>query len=64
MPLEEFKREYGVEYARLKESGELKRYLVDVPSQPMTLASKVLGFSLIFIGLTLLVMMVLGIAGI
>ena len=63
MPLEEFKREYGVEYARLKESGELDRYLVDAPSRPMTFGSKVLGFSLVFIGLALLVMMVLGLAG-
>jgi cytochrome b subunit of formate dehydrogenase/nitrate/TMAO reductase-like tetraheme cytochrome c subunit len=64
MPFEEFKREYGVEYARLKESGELERYLVDAPSQPMTFGSKILGFSLVFIGLALLVMMVLGLAGI
>ncbi len=63
MPLEEFKREYGVEYARLKESGELERYLVDVPSQPMTLGSKVLGFSLIFIGVALLIMVLDGLIG-
>jgi cytochrome b subunit of formate dehydrogenase len=60
MPLEEFKREYGVEYDRLKESGELESYLVDAPSRPMTLSSKVLGFSLMFIGLTLLIMMATG----
>ena len=60
MPLEEFKREYGVEYDRLKESGELESYLVDAPSRPMTLGSKILGFSLMFIGLALLIMMATG----
>lgn len=63
MPLEEFKREYGVEYNRLKESGELMRYLVEAPSQPMALGSKVLGFSLVAVGLALLVMMAIGIGG-
>ena len=63
MPLEEFKREYGVEYDRLKESGELERYLIDAPSRPMTLGSKVLGFSLVAVGLALLVIMATGIGG-
>jgi cytochrome b subunit of formate dehydrogenase len=63
MPLEEFKREYTVEYERLMETGQLQHYLVDTPSRPMTLGSKILGFSLVAIGLALLVMMVIGFSG-
>jgi cytochrome b subunit of formate dehydrogenase len=60
MPLEEFKREHLVEYNRLIEQGELSKYLVDAPSQPMTLASKVLGFTLMGCGLVLLIMVMNG----
>jgi predicted CXXCH cytochrome family protein len=63
MPLEEFKREYAVEYCRLTKSGQLQSCLVDSPSRPMTLGSKILGFSLVAIGLALLVLMVIGFAG-
>jgi cytochrome b subunit of formate dehydrogenase len=63
MPLEEFKREYGVEYARLVETGELKQHLVDAPSRPLTLGSKIVGFSLVAVGLALLVMMAIGLSG-
>jgi cytochrome b subunit of formate dehydrogenase len=63
MPLEEFKREYTVEYDRLAEAGQLQSCLVDAPSRPMTFGSKLLGFSLIAIGLALLVMMAIGIGG-
>ncbi len=63
MPLEEFKREYAVEYARLVETGELKQHLVDAPSRPLTLGSKVVGFSLVAVGLALLVMMAIGFSG-
>jgi cytochrome b subunit of formate dehydrogenase/nitrate/TMAO reductase-like tetraheme cytochrome c subunit len=63
MPLEEFKREYGVEYARLAESGELRNYLVEAPSRPLTLGSEALGFALVAIGLALFVMMAIGIGG-
>ncbi len=63
MPIEEFKREYGVEYQRLAETGQLEKYLVDAPARPMTLASKLLGFTLVAIGLALLVMMVDGFIG-
>ena len=63
MPLEEFKCEYAVEYARLQKSGELQHYLVDAPSQPLTLGSKILGFALVAIGLALLVMMAIGFGG-
>jgi cytochrome b subunit of formate dehydrogenase len=63
MPLEEFKREYAVEYARLVKTGQLQSYLVEAPSRPMTLGSKILGFSLVAIGLALLVVMAIGIGG-
>jgi len=61
--LEEFQREHTVEYDRLVKTGELKRYLVDAPSRPMTLGSKILGFTLITIGLILLVLVVVGFFG-
>jgi cytochrome b subunit of formate dehydrogenase len=63
VPLEEFRREHGLEYKRLVESGELSRHLVDAPSQPMTLGSKILGFALIAFGLMLLVLVVIGVVG-
>jgi cytochrome b subunit of formate dehydrogenase len=60
MPLEEFKREHLVEYNRLVASGELQKFLVDAPSQPLTRASKVLGFTLMACGLLLLAMVING----
>jgi cytochrome b subunit of formate dehydrogenase len=60
MPLEEFKREHMLEYRRLAEQGELDKYLVDAPSRPMTRASKLLGATLILIGLALLVLVLIG----
>jgi len=54
MSLDHFRREHAVEYQRLVDSGELDKVLVDAPSPAMTLGSKVLGFSLIAIGLLLL----------
>jgi thiosulfate reductase cytochrome b subunit len=64
VPLEEFRREHALEYKRLLESGELQRYLVDAPSRPLTLGSKVLGFTLIAIGLILLVAVLAGWMGV
>jgi cytochrome b subunit of formate dehydrogenase len=61
--LEEFKREHAAEYKRLVESGELEKRMVDVPSRPMTIGSKILGFTLITIGLTLLVLVIIGYTG-
>jgi cytochrome b subunit of formate dehydrogenase len=58
--LEEFKREHTLEFNRLLQSGELKDHLVDAPSQPFTLGSKILGFTLIGIGLVLLVLVLSG----
>ncbi len=61
--LEEFKHEHTVQYNRLVETGELSKYLVDEPSRPMTLGSKILGFGLIAFGLILLVLVLTGFIG-
>ena len=58
--LEEFRHEHAAQYQRLVKSGELEKYLVDAPSKPFTLASKILGLVLIAIGLTLLVLIAIG----
>ena len=58
--LEEFKHEHGDEYQRLVDAGELEKYLVDAPSAAKLAASKVLGFTLICIGLTLLTLVAIG----
>ena len=63
VPLEEFRHEHTVEYDRLVKTGELQKYLVDAPSPPMALGSRILGFTLIFFGLTLLVFVVVGVIG-
>jgi cytochrome b subunit of formate dehydrogenase len=60
MSLEEFKKDHGVEYQRLVDSGDLQRHLVEPPSARMVKASKVLGFTLIAIGLTLLTLVGIG----
>jgi predicted CXXCH cytochrome family protein len=61
MPLETFKREHRLEYNRLVAAGELEKHLVDAPSPPLTLGSKVLGFSLIAFGLLLLMLVLSGV---
>ena len=61
--LEEFKREHAAEYKRLVESGELEKRMVDVPSHPMTIGSRILGFTLISIGLILLTLVIIGYVG-
>jgi len=58
--LEEFKHDHAVEYQRLLDSGELEKRLVDAPSAAKLKASKVLGFTLITIGLTLLTFVGIG----
>jgi len=63
LSLEHVMREHPLEYKRLKESGELDKYIVDAPSAPMTLASKILGFTLISFGLTLLFGVAVGFFG-
>ncbi len=61
--LEEFRRDHGAQYQRLVETGQLEKYLVDAPSQPMTLGSKILGLTLIACGLTLLLLVAVGFFG-
>jgi len=61
--LEEFKHEHAAQYQRLVETGELEKYLVDAPSAPFTLASRILGLVLLAIGLTLLVLIGIGFFG-
>ena len=61
--LEEFKHEHAAQYQRLVETGELEKYLVDAPSAPFTLASRILGLVLLAIGLTLLVLVAIGFFG-
>ena len=41
-------------------AGELEKYLVDAPSAPMSVGSKLLGFALIAIGLVLLAGVAIG----
>jgi cytochrome b subunit of formate dehydrogenase len=62
--IEEFRHDHPAQYQRLVDAGQLEKYLVDAPSAPMTLASKILGLVLIAIGLTLLVMVSTGFLGI
>jgi cytochrome b subunit of formate dehydrogenase len=61
--LEEFRREHPAQYQRLVDAGELEKYLVDGPSQPMTRGSKILGLTLITIGLILLTLVIIGFVG-
>ena len=60
MPVEEFGRDHEVEYQRLVQTGELEKYLVQAPSQPMTRGSRILGFTLITFGLGLLTLVFVG----
>lgn len=61
--VEEFKRDHRLQYERLVETGQLEKYLVDVPSRPMTVASKILGLVLITCGLALLAIVATGFFG-
>jgi len=63
MTLEHFARDHPLHYKRLVESGELQKYLVDAPSKPMAIGSKILGFTLIAFGLLLLVLIANGFWG-
>jgi hypothetical protein len=62
VPLEKFKREHPLDYNRLVANGELKSHIVEAPSRPMTLGSKILGFTLMAVGLILLVLILTGFA--
>jgi cytochrome b subunit of formate dehydrogenase len=63
MSLEHLMREHPLEFKRLKESGELSKFIVDAPSPQITLASKILGFTLIAFGLILLFGVAVGFFG-
>ncbi|MBI5259892.1 MAG: cytochrome C [Burkholderiales bacterium] len=54
MSLEHLRREHPLQYKRLLDSGELKKYVVDAPSPPITLSAKLLAFALIALGLVIL----------
>jgi cytochrome b subunit of formate dehydrogenase len=63
MSLEHFRIEHPLQYERLVASGDLDKYLVNAPSAPMNLRSKLLGFALIAAGLALLAMVAVGFFG-
>ncbi len=58
--LEEFKEERPAEYERLKASGELDERIVPPPSPRFKTVSYALGFTLLSIGLILLILVVIG----
>jgi cytochrome b subunit of formate dehydrogenase len=60
---EEFKREHASEYERLVESGELESRRVPPPSPAMALGSRILGFTLLAMGLLLLLLVAIGFFG-
>ena len=60
MPLEEFKHERKVEYDRLVKTGELDQYLVGAPSPRLNQYSRILGFTLIAVGVIELILVLLG----
>jgi len=60
VPLEEFKHEHRLEYERLLASGELDKYLVKRPSRRVDIGATALTTLLIFIGLSLLTLALLG----
>ena len=50
----------GAEAVRLLEAGQLDRYKVPAPSHPMAVGSRILGFTLLGIGLLLLLLVAIG----
>jgi cytochrome b subunit of formate dehydrogenase len=58
--LEEFRRDHALQYQRLVQTGQLEKYLVEVPSKPMTLGSRILGIVLLLCGLGLLAIVAIG----
>ncbi len=58
--LEEFKEERPEEYERLKASGELEKRLVAPPSRRAVIISHIFGFTLLTIGISLLIMVLIG----
>ena len=64
VPLEHYRHEHRAEYDRLVASGELEKYLVEAPTEPMAHGSSILGGVLIVFGLSLLTLVILGFLGI
>jgi len=60
VPIEEFKREHPAQFNRLVETGQLEKHLVQAPSKPMKIGSKILGLVLIGFGFTLLALVAIG----
>ncbi len=60
IPLDEFKHEHKLEYERLKASGELEKHLVNKPSRLVTTGSNLIAILLIFAGLTILTLVLIG----
>ena len=63
MTLEHFKREHPLQYQRLVDTGKLEEHLVEPPTPTLAKASKILGFTLIAIGLSLLTLVAIGFFG-
>ncbi len=60
VPLEEFMHEHRKEYERLKETGELEKYLVKAPSAGAAKRARIITGILIVIGLSLVAMVLTG----
>lgn len=60
IPLEEFKHERAVEYKRVVKENQLDDLIVKAPSSAMVTGSKILGATLIVVGLALLTLVLLG----
>lgn len=63
LTVEEFKRDHPAQYERLVASGELEKHLVQAPSRPLTVGSKILGLVLIACGFALLTLVAIGFFG-
>jgi len=62
IPFEEFKHDHSLEYERLKAVGELEKHLVRRPSRRADLAASFITSVLIIAGLTLLTLVLIGLA--
>lgn len=60
VPLDEFREERPLEYERLVKSGQLEDFLVQAPTARQVKNSRILGFSLIIMGLGLLLLVLTG----
>ncbi len=58
MSLEEFKEDRPREYADLVAKGELEKYMVDPMDPAMVKAMKIFGYTALFVGLSLIVMII------